>query len=152
MAKPGTKPQPSHMKLVRGNPGKRPINENEPQPDMDLPTPPEGLSDHALKQWDIVAPQLHKMGVLSKIDATALEMYCVAYGNWREAQEKIRRYGPLVKAKSGFLQQSPYMQIANKSFEQMRSMLAEFGMTPSSRTRISVPTEKKNNVFAQLKK
>lgn len=134
MAKPGPKPQPTHLKTVRGNPGRRPLNEKEPEPDTTIPDPPPTLSEKALKQWDLVAPQLHKMGVLTQIDATALEMYCVAYGNWAEAQEMIKEYGPLVKARSGYLQQSPYMQMANKAFEQMKAMLPEFGMTPSSRS------------------
>ena len=152
MAKPGPKPQPTNLKLIRGNPGKRPLNTSEPTPDMQMPEPPDGISAAALSQWRIVAPQLHKIGILSLLDATALEMYCVAYGNWRDAQEKIRKFGPLVKAKTGFLQQSPYMQIANKAFDQMRAMISEFGMTPSSRSNISVPDDKEGARFGKYRK
>ena len=152
MAKPGTKPQPTHLKMVRGNPGKRKLNDQEPQPDITMPEPPAILSEQALAQWDVVAPQLHQMGVLTMIDATALEMYCVAYGNWCEAQEKIRKFGPLTKSPSGHLQQSPYMQIANKAFEQMRAMLPEFGMTPSSRSGLKTgETNNNKNPFASLR-
>ena len=152
MAKPGPKPQPTNLKLIRGNPGKRPLNTSEPTPDMQMPEPPDGMSTAAVSQWHIVAPQLHKIGVLSLLDATALEMYCVAYGNWRDAQEKIQKFGPLVKAKTGFLQQSPYMQIANKAFDQMRAMISEFGMTPSSRSSISVPDDKEGARFGKYRK
>ena len=152
MAKPGTKPQPTHLKMVRGNPGKRKLNDQEPQPDMEMPQPPPMLSAEALTQWEVVAPQLHQMGVLTMIDASALEMYCVAYGNWYAAQEKIKEFGPLVMARSGYLQQSPYMQIANKAFEQMRAMLPEFGMTPSSRSGLKTgETSNNKNPFASLR-
>ena len=152
MAKPGTKPQPTHLKMVRGNPGKRKLNDQEPQPDITMPEPPAILSEQALAQWEVVAPQLHQMGVLTMIDATLLDMYCVAYGNWCEAQEKIRKFGPLTKSPSGHLQQSPYMQIANKAFEQMRAMLPEFGMTPSSRSGLKTgETNNNKNPFASLR-
>ena len=136
--KPGPKPQPTKLKLLRGNPGKRPLNENEADAGDKMPKPPKHLSPAALKQWKIVAPQLNEIGLLAKLDGPAMEMYCVAYGNWADAQEKIQKYGPLVKARSGFLQQSPYMQIANKAFEQMHKMIGEFGMSPSSRSGIAV--------------
>ena len=36
----GRKPTPTHLKLVRGNPGKRPLNASEPKPQLTLPSPP----------------------------------------------------------------------------------------------------------------
>jgi phage terminase small subunit len=38
--------------------------------------------------------------------------------------------------KQAILMQSPYLPIANKAIEQMKTMLLEFGMTPASRSRI----------------
>lgn len=42
----------------------------------------------------------------------------------------------MVKAPSGFPVQSPFLAIANKALEQMTKLMIEFGMTPSSRTRV----------------
>ena len=79
-----------------------------------------------------------RWGILSRIDATALEMYSVAYGNWKHAQVKIQEFGPIVKSdKPSGMMMSPYMRIADKAFDQMKAMLAEFGMTPSSRSRLT---------------
>ena len=155
MAKPGPRPQPTSLKVIRGNPGKRKLNSSEPQPDKTMPEVPEALSDEASAQWELVAPQLHSMGVLTRIDSTALEMYCVAFGNWRDAQAKIQQFGPLIKSeKTGFFTQSPYMQIANKAFEQMRAMISEFGMTPSSRSRLIADKGMADtgNRFAKIRK
>ncbi len=73
---------------------------------------------------------------LSRIDRAALAAYCQAWGRWVEAEEALRKYGVMIKSPSGFPMQSPYLAIANKAMEQMRAMLTEFGMSPSSRTRV----------------
>jgi hypothetical protein len=45
----------------------------------------------------------------------------------------------MVKSPSGFPMQSPYVAVANKQAELMIRIAAEFGFTPSSRSRIAVP-------------
>jgi P27 family predicted phage terminase small subunit len=76
------------------------------------------------------------MGLLSKIDRAALALFCQAWARWVEAEEALKRYGVMVKSPNGFPMQSPYLAVANKAMEQMRALLAEFGMSPSSRTRV----------------
>jgi P27 family predicted phage terminase small subunit len=72
------------------------------------------------------------------LDRAALAAYCQAYGRWVEAEEKVREFGAVIKAPSGFPIQSPYLGIANTAMRQMRDFLTEFGMTPASRTRIEI--------------
>jgi P27 family predicted phage terminase small subunit len=83
-----------------------------------------------------VSKELRAMGLLTKVDRAALALYCDAWGRWVEALEALRRYGVMVKSPSGFPMQSPYLAVANKAMEQMRLLLGEFGMSPSSRTRV----------------
>ena len=40
----GRKPTPTHLKLVKGNPGKRKLPINEPKPARDFPDVPHHLS------------------------------------------------------------------------------------------------------------
>ncbi len=47
----GRKPTPTRLKLLRNNPGKRPLNPDEPQPEATLPEPPAHLSDEAKCEW-----------------------------------------------------------------------------------------------------
>jgi P27 family predicted phage terminase small subunit len=42
----------------------------------------------------------------------------------------------LVKSPSGYAIQNPWLSIANKAFDQMMKLMTEFGMTPSSRSRV----------------
>ncbi|MFO7905810.1 MAG: phage terminase small subunit P27 family [Pirellulaceae bacterium] len=106
---------------------------------------PAGLSDKGKAHWKKVSADLKDAGILTNIDVHALAMYCESYARWADANEKIQQYGPVVKTPNGFPAQSPYIQIANKAFDQMRAMLTEFGMTPSSRTKISRADEDKED-------
>ena len=143
----GRKPKPTRLKVISGNPGKRPINDSEPDPDKDsiCPDAPAHLSDGAKAEWDRMAPSLYDIGLLTKIDMSTLEAYCTAYARWIEAEDKIRLHGMIVKSPQGYPMQSPYLAIANKAVEQMRGFLTEFGMTPSSRSRVSVGGKKKSD-------
>jgi P27 family predicted phage terminase small subunit len=133
----GAKPKPTHLKLLRGNPGKRALPKDEPQPDHGADMP-EWLSPEAAAHWPVVAKQLESAGVLTNMDGIALALYCESFARWRHAQEQIAQFGPVVKTPQGFPVQSPFLSIANKSWEQMTKLLIEFGMTPSSRTRVKV--------------
>jgi P27 family predicted phage terminase small subunit len=132
----GRKPLPTKLKLLSGNPGKRPLNEHEPEPERKLPRPPAHLSAPAKREWRRVGRLLLTLGLVSDLDRGALAAYCQAWGRWVEAEESLKRYGVVVKSPSGFPMQSPFLAIANKAMEQMRQFLGEFGMTPASRTRV----------------
>jgi P27 family predicted phage terminase small subunit len=141
----GRKPTPTHLKLVRGNPGKRRLNAAEPAPGRVLPAPPPELSRDARIEWDRVAGELHRIGVLSGIDRAALAAYCQAYGRWIVAERAIAKMaerdqlteGLMIKTTNGNAVQNPLVGTANKAMADMVRYAAEFGMTPSARSRIS---------------
>lgn len=148
--KRGTIPVPRALKLVRGNPGKRALPPNEPRPPVGAQMP-EWLTDDAKAHWPLVAEQLEACGILTNVDAPALGLYCEAFARWKYASDQVAKFGPVVKAPSGFPVQSPFLAIANKAWMQMVRMLVEFGMTPSSRTRVSVaPGEQEEKVKVGL--
>lgn len=132
----GRRPAPTKLKLVRGNPGKRPLNDKEPEPDGKLLPPPDHLSDEAKREWSRAGELLTRLGMDSGFDRAALAAYCQAWGRWVEAEESLRKYGVVVKSPNGYPMQSPFLAIANKAIEQMKGFLIEFGMTPASRTRV----------------
>ena len=135
----GRKPQPTAIRRANGNPGKRGYNEAEPQPPKELPDCPPHLSEVARVEWDRVAETLHEIGVLTTIDRAALAAYCQAYGRWVEAEEKMKETPAMLKTPSGYVQQSPWMSVANKQLEIMGRYMVELGMTPASRSRVAVP-------------
>ena len=132
----GRKPTPTKLKLLAGNPGGRPLNDREPEPEVVIPDCPDHLSDVAKAEWERTAPELEGLGLLSEIDRAALAGYCAAWGRWVEAEEQLKKTGTIVKSPNNFPIQSPFLAIANKALEQMRGFLTEFGMSPSSRARV----------------
>jgi P27 family predicted phage terminase small subunit len=77
------------------------------------------------------------LGLLTEIDRAALAAYCVAWGRWVDAEQNLQKYGTVIKSPDkGWLVQSPYLSIANRAMDQMAKMLTEFGMSPSSRSRV----------------
>ena len=82
MAPRGRKPKPTHLKVVTGNPGKRQVNENEPQPDLSIPVSPPHLSDEAKVEWGRVCDQLYRLKLLSDTDRASLAANAQAYGRW----------------------------------------------------------------------
>lgn len=135
----GRKPKPNVMKRLAGNPGKRPLNA-EPQPPVPDCTPyvPRYLNDEAKREWRRIVNVLLDLGLYTVVDRAALAMYCQAWGRWVEAERKLAKEGPVLTSDKGNLYQNPWFHVANKAWEQMRKILAEFGLTPSSRARLSV--------------
>jgi len=134
----GRKPIPTALKLVRGNPGGRPLNMDADAPALDANVMPDWLSDGARKHWPTIAEHLRTAGLLTVLDATALGLYCEAFARWKDANEKVVKLGAVVKSAHGYPIPSPYLQVANQAYAQMTRMLAEFGMTPSSRSRCTL--------------
>lgn len=143
--KPGTKPKPTSLKLIEGNRGKRPLNRKEPRIASALPSPPPHLTADALEEWNRVAVWLHRIGLLSEVDRAGLAAYAQAYGRWAQAERAIAKMaekdhltgGLMIRTSNGNAIQNPLVGTANKAAADMMRYAAEFGMTPSARTRIT---------------
>ena len=143
----GRRPKPTRLKYLTGNPGKRPLNMHEPKPEPMIPECPVELGPIARREWDRLAGELGKLNLLTTLDRAALAAYCGAYALWAEATKAIQQYGTMIKSPTGFPIQSPYVSIANRQAEIMMRIASEFGFTPASRSRISIPTERQPTLF-----
>jgi P27 family predicted phage terminase small subunit len=147
---PGRRPKPPHLKLLQGNPGKRPIPKGGPKVPAGMPKPPTHLNAEARAVWARVAPRLHEAGLLTPIDAEALGAFCVCAARVAEAEQALATEGPLVPGRGGTMKASPWVAIANQARRQMLSLAAEFGLTPSSRSRIRVEPPAPSDDFEDL--
>jgi P27 family predicted phage terminase small subunit len=125
---------------MEGNRGKKAWNQAEPVPPEGVPDCPEHLSEEARAEWHRLVETLVSMGVITVVDRAVLAAYCQAYGRWVEAEEKLKETPLLIKTPSGYVQQSPWLGIANRQMELMGRYMAEIGLTPASRSRIAVAT------------
>lgn len=136
VATPGRKPKPTALKVLEGNPGKRPLNSKEPKPKTTRLKCPEWLEEEAKKEWKRLAKPLQQMGVLTEVDLMPFAGYCQAYARWKEAEEFITKHGSIVKTPSGYWQQVPQVSIAQTNLKLMVKVGEQFGLTPSSRSRL----------------
>ncbi len=160
----GPAPTPTALRIVRGNPGKRPLPKNEPRPRETRPYCPEHIKRDAVayREWKRLSPILRRMRVLTEADYITLASLCQTYSTMIAAQEKIAMLnagqagiGGLVvvigKKKStkrhqdgsetttespGFMQVSPLLSIVSNSILTITKLCREFGLTPASRTSV----------------
>ena len=136
----GRRPIPTALKLLAGNPGKRLLNQNEPKPEKKIPSCPDSIAGEARKEWRRMSRRLARLGLVTEIDRAALAAYCRAWQVWSDAVEEVRKTSAVVKAPNGMPMLNPYLSVELRAAKQMKSFLVEFGMTPSSRSRIEVDT------------
>ena len=131
--------KPTALKILEGNPGKRPLNLNEPKPKIIIPKCPIWLEVEAKKEWLRIVPELTRIGLLTMIDISALIGYCQSWGRYIEAEKIITIRGTSFETANGCLMPVPEVAIAQKYLKLCQSFMIQFGMTPSSRGNIKLP-------------
>jgi P27 family predicted phage terminase small subunit len=138
MAKPGPLPKPTALKLIEGNPGKRPVPKGEPRPLEVAPELPTWLPGRARDAWIELAPELERLGLLTAIDGPAFAAACITWGMAREAAEEIRIDGVTdFDEHNGRLRKHPATQVLRDNLAAYRQWCAEFGLTPAARARLA---------------
>ena len=138
MARTGRPPKPTALKELEGNPGKRPLNKDEPKPKQQAPKCPSWLLPDAKAEWKRLSKELEALGLLTEVDMAAFAGYCQAYARWKEAEEFISKHGSILKTSTGYIQQIPQVSIAQQNLKQMRNFCSELGLSPSARSRLSI--------------
>lgn len=90
------------------------------------------------------------LGLYTDVDRAALAMYCQAWGRWVEAERELAKGEMILTSDKGNLYQNPWLHVANRAWEQMRKILAEFGLTPSSRSRLVVAAVERERSLAEV--
>ena len=96
------------------------------------------LGKHKVLCGDSTLPESYSKvldGVKANLVLTDLP-YFVSYARWKEAEEFITQHGSIVKTPSGYWQQVPQVSIAQTYLKIMNRFAEQFGLTPSSRSRI----------------
>lgn len=137
----GPKPQPTLLKRLRGNPGQRRLNDEEPTPpDMEWELTPHELTDMplALKEWARLMPMLRRARQITEADRAALVAVCIEWARYLEAMRKVRELGLIVKApgRNGYPMTNPYLSVATRALAACNKLWPELGLTPSGRSRV----------------
>ena len=113
---------PTALKIVRGNPGKRPLPENEPKPTVGAKVP-DWLTVGGRKEWKRLAPMLERNGVLTEMDAESLGELCEAKAILKQQLQEEGRW-------------------STELWRAIQAMEARFGLSPSDRARLAVERPK----------
>lgn len=120
----GRKPKPTALKILEGAQPCR-INRNEPVIPPSSLDPPGWLTGDAVEHWQELAPILARAGLFTGGDRAALAVLCDDYRRLRSDPDD------------------------SKARDRYRRMLIEFGLTPSSRSRIKSTAEKPRDAFEE---
>lgn len=143
MGRRGPPPKPSAIRALEGDVSHRPVNKLEPKPDLVMPRCPSWLNAAAKKEWKRLAPMLHRIRVLTEADGDALAAYCQTYARWRQAEEFLDTHNAVypIRDEAGrikCMQQVPQVAMARNLLRLLRAYQQEFGMTPASRSRVTI--------------
>ena len=131
----GRKPKPTKVKKLEGVRADR-VNENEPEPGPGKVTCPSFLSKEARAEWRRIAPELTRLGLLTPLDRAAFAAYCASYARWVKVEMRLLKKGILAEGARGQRIASPLLWISTSAMKQMLKFGVEFGLTPSSRSRL----------------
>lgn len=142
---PGRKPKATTLKLINGNPGRRPLNKEEPQFESGMPDKPDWFDTYASEEWDRLTTNLNGQRVFTKNDLGILVSICIAYEQLRETLAIIKAVGRsyTVEDMGGntHYKARPECVRFETAQKEYRTLLAEIGFSPSSRSRIKTLPE-----------
>jgi P27 family predicted phage terminase small subunit len=138
----GRKPVPNQIKKMRGTfrSDRAEANMIEVSEDaklVGLPNPPLTLNRYGREAWRFYGELLLQHHLLSAADLMALEMLANAYGRWVEYEIQLKDEGEVLTSNTGNLYTNPLRTVADRAFDKIHKLLAEFGLTPAERTRVA---------------
>jgi P27 family predicted phage terminase small subunit len=144
----GRRPKPTALKVLQGNPGKRPLNGLEPKPPAGLVVKPK-LSPMAAVVWDELAPLAQAMGTLTTADIRSFGTLCELQATFTLAtQEKYREaFTPFMVTtavdSAGTehmnVKEHPAIKLERDTAAALRPYYEKFGLEPVGRARIQIP-------------
>ncbi len=149
----GRKPKPTERHIANGDPskrGKRKLEQKlaaEPKAAPGLPSCPKHLKGRARSAWNFWSEELKAMKLSKRPDGPMLEGACRAYERAVQADLILDEKGIIVEDKyvddSGEvhvlkIRKNPAVEISNRSWLIVKAFCSEFGLSPVSRTRLTI--------------
>lgn len=153
---PGRRPKPTALKILTGNPGKRPLNEDEPQPKLGIPTMPKWLkaAPTAVKEWKREAKILNDMGIMTDAEAGNLAQRAFISHKIQKLAVEIEKEGDTVETYGLNKDGEEYLLgvKTNPKVVQLKALLSEYrqygsllGLDAPSRTKLKTNNPKKKS-------
>lgn len=134
----GRLPTPTAIKRLRGNPGRRPIDDAEPHPELfeHFPRPPKELNEDGRAFWMREGRQFWQSGCLTRSDVAAFTALCRTYARYINFHREVERTGYVLRGRFNDPVISPFEKLLERAHQELIEGLREFGGTPVSRVRV----------------
>jgi P27 family predicted phage terminase small subunit len=123
----------------------------EPQPIADairtVPQPPKAMSADAKNEWRRILPALVARRVLCAADMHAVERFCEAAADIKDARAAIAKDGAYVENRLGEIKRHPAFATLREATGESRRWSAELGLTPASRSRAGTHEDDEDNAM-----
>lgn len=171
MGSRGPQKLPANVHVLRGNPSKKSSADllADLQPEVELPSAPSWLWVEAKKEWRRLGRELIHYGLVSKLDRAALVLYVQAWAKMVWAEQQLARAmrlaeekraaaevagevydggdGIMVRTANGNQTYSHHWVVGRRAAEDVNRYLALFGLSPSSRSRVSTSENRQGSLF-----
>ena len=149
----GKTPTPTTLKILRGNPGRRRLNSEEPWSPLlkRMPPAPGFLDDEGKRVWSAEGRRFIKAGLLTALDLTMFGTWCIWYSKRDIASRAVNQSGLVVKAGGvGNPYINPYMSVISMCSKAMHQIEIEFGLSPASRTKVRSLNPAQGSLFSDF--
>ena len=134
----GRKKKPDEIKRLEGNPGKRPLNGNAPNP-TGRAAKPSYVTEYAAEVWNQIVDSM-PLNLYTTVDSVVLAAFCVAARQYKTSTETLDLDGlTVVSAVSGDEKPHPALQAQSKALNTIATLGVRLGLDPSSRASIVMP-------------
>lgn len=149
---PGGRPRlPTPLKVVAGTARKHRLNPDEPDTLVGLPAAPEWLSERAAEIFRERLLLLDAMRLASQSDIDMLAVLASRLESIEICTVSIEDGGRWYVTENGTRKPVPALVQRNEDMRHVQSLLAEFGLSPSSRSKVSAAKKKpEENGFKEL--
>lgn len=151
----GRKPIPTELKLLRGNPGRRPLPMDEPLVPEGEIVCPEYVTGIARDIFDYYVPILAGMNVLTIADVRMLAALAVTEAEFVICTKDIDENGgrlEVFNTEGSKWVSNPSVVQRSDAGKRMKALQVEFGLSPSSRTRVkAAPKPEKKSALEELR-
>lgn len=144
-------PLPTQEHILRGNPSKKKL---EPEKEMqailltELPEAPPFLGEYGTAEWNRTGPILIANKMLNEGDLQVFQAYCMNVELIVQSQLDMQKNGLTIIGQRGRIK-NPAVVSFGQATTAIRGFAAEFGLSPSARSRIKLPSDDAD-VLSQL--
>lgn len=150
----GRLPKPSALKELDGDPGKRGLPKGEPRPEVCEPEAPGHWREgsEAMREWRRLAPELVRLGMLTRLDRGVLAAYCEAWEALVQADRRLRKVGAYHEDEKGRVTKDPAWVVKAEAVAAIGRLAGHLGISPAARARVVALPVAKDDEFTRWEK